>query len=86
MDKKQLLYGSLFAVGLVFAASYSIDNRGFHSGIFGIVGCVLMLAAYIGFNQEKLKARDHHTRVILGWLSGILTVLVILNIAEVLLA
>ncbi|WP_267201484.1 hypothetical protein [Limosilactobacillus kribbianus] len=86
MNKKQLLFGGLFALGLIFTASYSIDNRGFHSGIFGIIGCVLMLASYVGFNQEKLKAHDHHTRVILGWLSGILAFIVILDITEVLLA
>ena len=31
MDKKQLLFGLLFGLGLFFIASYSIDNRGFHS-------------------------------------------------------
>ena len=53
MNKKQLLWGLLFAVGLFMAASYTIDNRGFHSGIYGIIGCALILIAYAGMNWEK---------------------------------
>ena len=86
MDKKQLLFGLLFGLGLFFTASYSIDNRGFHSGIYGVIGCLLMLSAYCGFNWAKLKAHDHHTRVILGWLAAMLAVIVILDIAEAVLA
>lgn len=86
MERKQLLYGLLFALGLFFTASYSIDNRGFHSGIYGIIGCLLMVAAYCGFNWDKLKAHDHHARVILDWLVGITTFIIILDIAEAILA
>ena len=50
MNKKQLLWGLLFAIGLFMAASYTIDNRGFHSGIYGIIGCALILIAYAGMN------------------------------------
>ena len=45
-----------------------------------------MLSAYCGFNWDKLKAQDHHTRVILGWLAAMLAVIVILDIAEAVLA
>lgn len=86
MNKKQLIYGFLFALGLFFVASYSIDNRGFHSGIYGIIGSALILGAYIGLNLAKLRAHDHHTRVILGWLSAILVLIIILDIAEAMLA
>ena len=86
MERKQLLYGLLSALGLFFTASYSIDNRGFHSGIYGIIGCLLMVAAYCGFNWDKLKVHDHHARVILGWLVGITSFIVILDIAEAILA
>ena len=86
MERKQLLYGLLLALGHVFTASYSIDNRGFHSGIYGIIGCLLMVAAYCGFNWDKLKVHDHHARVILGWLVGITTFIIILDIAEAILA
>ena len=86
MDKKQLLFGLLFALGLFFTASSSIDNRGFHSGVYGVIGCLLMLVAYCGFNWVKLKAHDHHTWVIMGWLAAILAVIVVLDIAEAILA
>lgn len=86
MPRKQLLYGLLFSLGLLFTAGYSIDNRGFHSGIFGIIGCLLMLAAYCGFNWAKLKAQNHHVLVTLGWLTGFLVLIIILDIAEALLA
>lgn len=86
MNKKQLLFGLLFGLGLFFTASYSIDNRGFHSGIYGVIGCLLMLSAYCGFNWDKLKAHDHHTRLILGWITGIAILIVILDIAEAVLA
>lgn len=59
---------------------------GFHSGIYGIIGCLLMVAAYCGFNWDKLKVHDHHARVILGWLVGITTFIIILDIAEAILA
>ena len=86
MNKKQLLFGLLFGLGLFFTASYSIDNRGFHSGIYGVIGCLLMLSAYCGFNLDKLKAHDDHTRLILGWITGITILIVILDIAEAVLA
>lgn len=85
MDKKQFGYGFLFALGLFFVASYSIDNRGFHSGIYGIIGCLLILGSYVGLNWTKLKARDHHSLVIMSWLIGILALIIVLDILEVLL-
>lgn len=85
MDKKQFGYGFLFALGLFFVASYSIDNRGFHSGIYGIIGCLLILGSYVGLNLAKIKARDHHTLVVMGWLTGVLILIIVLDILEVLL-
>lgn len=86
MNKKQILWGILFALGLVLAASYSIDARGFHSGIYGIFGCICMLGAYVGMNWTKLQAKDRHTQRILYVLSGILVLIIILDIAEMLLS
>ncbi|MBC8744204.1 hypothetical protein H5W18_06215 [Lactobacillus sp. Marseille-P7033] len=86
MNKKQILWGFLFAVGLFMAASYSIDNRGFHSGIYGIIGCILILVAYTGMNWQKLQAHDQHMRKILLLLSSILGIIIILDIAEIILA
>ncbi|MBB1080369.1 hypothetical protein H5S09_10705 [Limosilactobacillus sp. STM2_1] len=86
MNKKQLLWGGLFAVGLFLAASYSIDNRGFHSGIYGIIGCVLILGSYAGLNWEKLRKKDQHTRQILVILSCVLALIVALDIVELVLS
>lgn len=82
MNKKQLLWGFLFAVGLFMVASYTIDNRGFHSGIYGIVGCAFILIAYSGMNWKKLQLKDQHTRKILLLLSSILGIIIVLDIAE----
>ncbi|MBD5806929.1 hypothetical protein EAI26_04270 [Lactobacillus sp. 0.1XD8-4] len=86
MNKKQVLWGLLFAVGLFLAASYSIDNRGFHSGIYGIIGCGLILSSYAGLNWKKLQNKDQHTRRILLVLSCILALIVVLDIAEIVLS
>lgn len=67
------------------AASYTIDNRGFHSGIYGIIGCALILIAYAGMNWEKLQSKDQHTRKILVLLSSILGIIIVLDIAEMIL-
>lgn len=83
MNKKQLLWGGLFAIGLFLAASYSIDNRGFHSGIYGIIGCALILISYAGMNWAKLQAHEAHTKKILMFIAVILGIIVILDIAEV---
>ena len=85
MNKKQLLWGLLFAIGLFMAASYTIDNRGLHSGIYGIIGCALILIAYAGMNWEKLQSKDQHTRKILLLLSSILGIIIVLDIAEIIL-
>lgn len=86
MNKKQMLWAGLFAVGLFLTASYSIDNRGFHSGIYGIVGCLMIITAYAGMNWQKLKAKDSSTRKILYILSCVLGLIVILDIAEAILS
>lgn len=86
MKMKETLFGLAFALGLVFTASYSIDNRGFHSGLYGIVGCVLILAAYVGFNWQKIKAGNSHTRHLLWGLGSLLAFIIVLDILEVVLA
>lgn len=85
MNKKQALWALLFAVGLFLTASYSIDNRGFHSGIYGILGCGLILSAYAGMNWQKLRAGDRRTKKVLVTLAGVLILIIILDIAETML-
>lgn len=86
MNKKQVLWALLFAVGLFLAASYSIDNRGFHSGIYGILGCALILGSYAGMNWTKLREKDQRTRRVLYVLGGVLGLIIILDIAEAVLS
>lgn len=85
MKIKETLLGLAFALGLVFAAGYSIDNRGFHSGLSGIVGCMLILVAYVGFNWQKIKAGNPHTRHLLWGLGSLLAFIIALDILEVVL-
>lgn len=86
MKKKQALWALLFAIGLFLAASYSIDNRGFHSGIYGVSGCLLVLGSYAGMNWAKLRARDRRTTKVLYTLSGLLGLIIILDLIEALLS
>lgn len=86
MKKKQFLLGLAFAFGLFFVAGYSIDNRGFHSSIFGIIGCLLLVTSYIGFFWPKIKAGDKHARHLTWLLTGLVLLIIALDIAEAMLA
>lgn len=82
MKVRQTLFGIIFALGLFFTASYSIDNHGFHSGLYGIVGCVMILTSYIGFNWPKVRSGDRHVRHLLWGLIALLVLIIVLDIAE----
>lgn len=86
MNKKQLFSGLLFAIGLFMAASFSIDERGFHSGVYGIIGCVLILVSYTGWNWENIHVAGSRARKILYLLSAVLVLIVVLDIVEIILA
>ena len=86
MKKKQFSLGLAFALGLFFVAGYSIDNRGFHSGIYGIIGCVLLLGSYCGFSWSKIKNGDKHSRHLAYFLGCLLALIIILDIVEAALA
>lgn len=86
MNKKQLIFGVLFAVGLFMAASFSIDEHGFHSGVYGIVGCVLILVSYAGWNWKNLHVPGSQARKILYLLSAVLALIVVLDVMEIILA
>lgn len=86
MKKRQFLLGLAFALGLFFVAGYSIDNHGFHSSIFGIIGCILLVTSYVGFFWPKIKAGDQHTRHLTWVLTGLILLIIVLDIAEAILA
>lgn len=86
MSKRQILIGGAFAIGLFLMAGYTIDNRGFHSGIYGILGSILLVIAYLGAFWPQIKAGDHHARRLACWLAALLGLIIILDIAEALLA
>lgn len=86
MFKRQVLIGIVFVLGLFLTAGYTIDNRGFHSGIYGILGCGLLMAAYLGAFWPKIKAGDRHARRLTYWLVALLGLMIILDIAEAALA
>ena len=82
MSKRQILIGGAFAIGLFLMAGYTIDNRGFHSGIYGILGSILLVIAYLGAFWPQIKA----ARRLACWLAALLGLIIILDIAEALLA
>lgn len=86
MNNKQIIYGLAFTVGLFLAASYSIDDRGFHSGVYGIIGCILILASYTGWNWKKLRVAGSQARKIFYLLSAVLVLIIILDVMEMVLA
>lgn len=86
MNKKQIICGITFTLGLFFVAGYSIDSHGFHSGIYGIVGCALLLVSYLGFFWAKIRTGDQHSRRLLYLLAGLLLLIIILDVIEVILS
>lgn len=86
MKKKQFLLGLAFALGLFFVAGYSIDSHGFHSSIFGIIGCLLLVTSYVGSFWPKIKAGDQHVRHLTWLLTGLVILIIILDVAEAILA
>ncbi|MDO4902665.1 MAG: hypothetical protein Q3959_00215 [Limosilactobacillus sp.] len=82
MDKKQLSLGSAFAIGLFMVAGFSIDSHGFHSGIYGIIGCVLLLGSYLGLYWDKIKSGDLRIKRLSYLLGGLLLLVVILDVIE----
>ena len=86
MPERQILSGVAFALGLFLVAGYTIDNRGFHSGIYGILGSLLLMAAYLGTFWPQIKAGDRHARRLACLLAVLLALIIILNIAEAVLA
>lgn len=86
MKRKQFLLGLAFALGLFFVAGYSIDSHGFHSGIYGIIGCILLLGSYYGFSWSKIKSGDKHSRHLACLLACLLALIIILDIIEAVLA
>lgn len=86
MKRIQFVWGLAFAIGLFFVAGYSIDNHGFHSGIYGLVGSALLLGSYVGLSWSKIKAGDRHTRRLVWLLGGLLLLMLLLDIADAVLA
>lgn len=86
MPKRQILIGGAFALGLFLVAGYTIDNWGFHSGIYGILGSILLVGTYLGAFWPQIKAGDRHLRRLAWWLAALLGLIIILDLAEALLA
>lgn len=83
MKNKNVIYGLAFAVGLFLMGGFTLDQRGFHSSLLGVIGSILLISAYLGFNWSKLKSGDHRTRVVTTWVVSLLILMVILDIIEV---
>lgn len=86
MNKRNIAFGLLFAVGLFLMGGFSLDRLGFHSDLIGILGTLMLIGAYLGFNWAKLKSGDHQTRVVTTWVISLLIIIIILNIIEAVLS
>lgn len=86
MEKRNIIFGLLFAVGLFLMGGFSLDQLGFHSDLIGLLGTFLLIGAYVGFNWSKLKSGDHRTRVVTIWVAVLLLIMIILDIIEAVLS
>lgn len=82
MNRKNITFGLLFAVGLFLMSSFTLDRHGFHSDLIGILGTIFLITAYLGFNWAKLKSGDHKTKVVTTWVISLLILMIILNIVQ----
>lgn len=82
MGKRNIILGLSFAAGLFLMGGFSFDRLGFHSDLIGILGTLLLIGAYVGFNWSKLKSGDHRTRVVTTWIVALLLIVIVLNVIE----
>ncbi|MEY8441704.1 hypothetical protein AALA17_03465 [Lactobacillaceae bacterium 24-114] len=82
LKNKNYFFGLAFALGLFLMAGFTVDKISFNSSLLGIIGSFLIVGSYLGFNWEKIKNGDHHTRKIAIWISSLLLLVIILNIVE----
>lgn len=82
MKKLRQWWPLLFVIGLFLMASFSLDRVGFHSGLLGIIGCVLVIAALGMWKWPALQQGDRGTKRLMIVVVGLLVVVIILNLLE----
>lgn len=80
MDRKTILWSSIFVLGWLFVASFSIQHDHFTSGICGLIGCGLLVAGYVGLHWQQYQDGDARTRHAVKLLVGLCLLLLTLNI------
>lgn len=89
MDKfikyQQWLWAVMGVMGVILMSCFSIRHNHFVSDLGGLLGCLLLIGAYLGFNWKKIKQGDHRTRVALIIIVIMAGLLIILEIVQQLL-
>ena len=80
VDRRTLLSGLAFVLGLVFLASFTIQHNYFYSGICGIIGCLAIVGGFIGLHWDKIQSGDRHMKRTVRLLLALCLVLIILNV------
>lgn len=82
MNKLSHWWPLTFVIGLFLAASFSLDQAGFHSGLLGIIGCVLMIISLGMWKWPELKRGDRGSKRLMIIMLVLLVIVVILNLLE----
>lgn len=83
MNKLKQMWPVILVIGLFLMASFSINEVGFHSGIMGIIGSVLVILALWLKMARQIKNGDQHSWRVLKLVLGLLLFIILLNIIEV---
>lgn len=82
MKNKQRIWFSLGVLGIFLMSSFTIKHNHFVSGIGGVMGCFCLIITFIGYQWPQLKAGDPKAKQVTLLLSGLVSLLIILEIVQ----
>lgn len=80
MNRRSLVSSLAIVLGMLFVASFSIQHNSFYSGMAGIIGCLLIVAGFIGSRWSKVQAGDKKIKRTISILIVLCGILIVLNI------
>ena len=69
-------------VGIILMMSFTIQQEHFHSGIYGVLGSILLVGAYVSAHYEAWREHDRRVRHVTITLAVLCVLLVALNLVE----
>lgn len=75
----------LMVIGGLLTASFSISHDRFTSGFGGLIGAAMLIAGFVGWSWPKLQVGDPKTKRLTVSLGVLLTILLVLNIIQLIL-